>query len=636
MLGVPSSLLRKQRQAAAAAAAPGSGTGGQDLDIALMLAGGSAAGRAGPAYDAHTGPIGAWAKAVWEKWIPRKFLGVLAATAKRELAIPARPWASVTGPGKGFVLTASRLSWVVQDAFHITTDTGKQLQLDVDPPVVIVRECRAAVRRWRWRAIEDRHHSLHSKGVGAGAEMAPIWRLHRSKEETDNWNSTLRGVLKSAIAGRQWSQQRCHQAGCVEHNKCLFCLYGVARCERACKPPAGEQNPNDTQQQLSASAMEGNPSKPKPTAEQVEKAPVGTLRHRIWACKTQKEERMECAPLTMRLQANAMSTHVGDAAFDRALFPSLALIVLPPAEHDTFAWLLRPEGGTFKGRVYSDGSRLDGPSDLLARNGWAFVVIDEVGETIAAAQGIPPRWIEDIPGTEAWAVLQAASRAEPGCTYRVDCEPCVNAIHRGKVWATAGSRVHARVNALMLAALDDTPPDAVVWMPAHTGEKDVGKARLGDNSLLTAVDRRSNGQADEWAKEAAMKHRVPENIRKKVKEHEDLITKTAMWVAKATYGANHNIDEPRRDTEATTSRAGLTQGRRKTERKKVRPEARPSALGGHSLVRSSVGWQCKVCKTRSSAWAKLAPKRCAGPVATTWAVKSEQLARESTLYGGGH
>ena len=51
-------------------------------------------------------------------------------------------------------------------------------------------------------------------------------------------------------------------------------------------------------------------------------------------------------------------------------------------------------GGTFCGTVYSDGPRLDGPTQLLARNGWAFVVIDFDGNLIAATSGIPPDWVK--------------------------------------------------------------------------------------------------------------------------------------------------------------------------------------------------------------------------------------------------
>ena len=108
---------------------------------------------------------------------------------------------------------------------------------------------------------------------------------------------------------------------------------------------------------------------------------------------------------------------------ERALTKTIADIVPPPAKDATFRWILKPPGGTFRGKVYSDGSRLDGPTRLLARNGWAFVVIDDDGVVIAAASGIPPDWVEDIPGTEAWALTQAGMCAEPGCTFDVDCEP---------------------------------------------------------------------------------------------------------------------------------------------------------------------------------------------------------------------
>ena len=98
---------------------------------------------------------------------------------------------------------------------------------------------------------------------------------------------------------------------------------------------------------------------------------------------------------------------------ERALAPSIAHIVKPPSANATFNWILRPKNGRFRGRVYSDGSRLDGPSALLARNGWAFVVVDEWDNVVALANGLPPDWIDDIPGTEAWAMLQAAIFAEP-------------------------------------------------------------------------------------------------------------------------------------------------------------------------------------------------------------------------------
>ena len=50
---------------------PGGRTGGQNLGMAMVVADGSKKGRADPAYDAHSLPIGEWAMAVRERWTTR-------------------------------------------------------------------------------------------------------------------------------------------------------------------------------------------------------------------------------------------------------------------------------------------------------------------------------------------------------------------------------------------------------------------------------------------------------------------------------------------------------------------------------------------------------------------------------------
>ena len=45
--------------------------------------------------------------------------------------------------------------------------------------------------------------------------------------------------------------------------------------------------------------------------------------------------------------------------------------------------MVRPTAGRLRGAVYTDGSRLDGPTDVLARNGSVFVVLDEACEIVA-------------------------------------------------------------------------------------------------------------------------------------------------------------------------------------------------------------------------------------------------------------
>ena len=65
VMGVAPGMLEQQRRATAAADAPATGGGGQNIDLALILADGSNKGRVDPAFQAHTGPIGSWAKAAW-------------------------------------------------------------------------------------------------------------------------------------------------------------------------------------------------------------------------------------------------------------------------------------------------------------------------------------------------------------------------------------------------------------------------------------------------------------------------------------------------------------------------------------------------------------------------------------------
>ena len=100
ILGVPCGLLRSQRQAISAAAAPGAGRGGQNMDLALVIADGSQSGRADPAYDAHALPIGEWSMAIWERWYPVKPLQRILDDACQRLDGARNKWAVCYGPGR--------------------------------------------------------------------------------------------------------------------------------------------------------------------------------------------------------------------------------------------------------------------------------------------------------------------------------------------------------------------------------------------------------------------------------------------------------------------------------------------------------------------------------------------------------
>ena len=589
-MGTPPCTLLGQRRAVAAAAAPSCSVSGHNLDLALMIADGSATGRVDPAFEAHAGPIGHWAQAVWNGWLPMKHLQQLVDSARARVTKAAHPWRVVYGPAAALICTATRLQWTVYDAVSFSTDDGKKLRLDLDPPSVIVKAVHAAVRRWRWRAIEGAHHSLSSAGAGRGAVMEPIWKLLRSQDNTAAWSPGMRGALRSAIANRQWPQARCFQAGFASHPKCLFCVHGAINdtVRDASLKPALQMDSSA----LAASEARQPAARPVvepflPTQCQIDGAPAGTSFHWIWKCPRLEMSRRQYAPEGMRLRACAEEL-AGDVAFERALFPSLDALVPPPSAVDSFTWVVYPEGGLVCGKVYTDGSRLDGPSELLARNGWSFVALDTEGKITAASNGVPPNWITVIPGAEAWALFQAASRAEPGTQYRVDCQPCVNAFHNGRAAATKDNRPLARVHNLMCAALDDTDVAAVVWMPAHTKKEDVGRVYLGDGSKLTDLDRKGNEEADRLAKLAVEAHRVPKQVRDKIKELDLVVERAARWVARATYAAGNQIVQPFRDTDASRV-AAVTAARgrmlaKRGERGQVET-VRPVEFGGRVAAR---------------------------------------------------
>ena len=47
-------------------------------------------------------------------------------------------WGVCCGPATGYVATSTRLRWVVLDAFNVIKDTGRRMNLRVDPPAVVI------------------------------------------------------------------------------------------------------------------------------------------------------------------------------------------------------------------------------------------------------------------------------------------------------------------------------------------------------------------------------------------------------------------------------------------------------------------------------------------------------------------
>ena len=76
----------------------------------------------------------------------------------------------------------------------------------------------------------------------------------------------------------------------------------------------------------------------------------------------------------------------------------------------------------------------------------------------------------------------------------------VDLLHGGKRKALEGRSTHARVYALIITALEDTPLDCIIWMPAHQKIAAVGKRAKSNNEPLTELDIECNDEADKLAK----------------------------------------------------------------------------------------------------------------------------------------
>ena len=331
-------------------------------------------------------------------------------------------------------------------------------------------------------------------------------------------------------------------AGWANHDKCLLCLHNIVESEVSAGsshgnaastavatsvdstvggfwPPAGDDAVHDTAVATSASSSTdvrggGVPDTgfsttgPAPdalswkdveaakpslqrtsvvaTQAQIDKAPIGNLHHRGWACQAEPlaAARRKWAPEKDVATVTACDVQ-GNPAWERALFPKPPRPLRRRAAVESFRWITEPEGGIISGTVYPDGSALDGPAVELMRCGWSFVV-RTAGVVTAAACGVPPPWITDIAGSEAWALLQAAIRALPGgCVFKGDCKSCIDMVKSGLASATSAKRVLARVYALLIPALEDVDHDNILWMPAHKTKEDVGRVALSNGAMLT-------------------------------------------------------------------------------------------------------------------------------------------------------
>ena len=591
--GVSPHTLTAQRRAAAAACAPAGGQCGQDLDLALILADAGPAGRADPAHEAHLQPIGAWADAVWHLWLPLGVLHRIVETKLTVLVAVKSLWHHVRGPGAAMIASAWRLQWTVESSTRLVTDQGRQLDLLLDPPVVVRTEVTAAVRRWRDRNVFLKFPHLGPVERSHGLCLKPLWAALRRTDP--QWSRAHQASLRAAFADRQWPQERCWNAKWTQHDRCVLCVDSATQSRL-------------TRHGTSCGSAETPPE--EPTHDDVSQAPVGSLIHRVCHCPHFNPQRTTRGPRHLAEAQGDASDLPADlqAAYSSGLYPVPRLVLEPqqtPPKMGTFTWVRWSEdpddlSRSFTGRVYTDGSRIhDGHPDTQ-RLGWSFVALNGDGHVIAAARGTPPWYITDIPGAEAWAILQAAAYARPGSQFFSDCKPCVDAIHSGRAWACSAKRPLARVFGLLYDCFDHMghDPAQFVWVPSHTAAKAVGVVMRGDNHPLTGNDRHGNALADNQARIAAGEFAVEQDTIDLLKEFTDQALTALKWLGLVTWLATHNGDRLARDSHASRQQANAA----KRGRAAAAAANQPGHTAGAAAQRKSTARSKPNATQRAARW----------------------------------
>ena len=92
-------------------------------------------------------------------------------------------------------------------------------------------------------------------------------------------------------------------------------------------------------------------------------------------------------------------------------------------QYDAFQWLSDPPDTADPTLTwYIDGSLVNGKIPELATTGFAIVVTDKESNVIAWGMSIPPHWVIDAAGAEAWALALTLKMCPEAPTIITDCK----------------------------------------------------------------------------------------------------------------------------------------------------------------------------------------------------------------------
>ena len=136
--GIADGPLQQARSVIARASAPEGFGKNPDL---ILWAHDGLQGTLDPAFDAHLQPVLHWASAWWEHWRPRHILCKVGWKAiDRVKATLSSPWRRTAGPAVALAATLGRIGWTWDSPNSMTTDDGRKMSCEIDPPAAFAQE----------------------------------------------------------------------------------------------------------------------------------------------------------------------------------------------------------------------------------------------------------------------------------------------------------------------------------------------------------------------------------------------------------------------------------------------------------------------------------------------------------------
>jgi hypothetical protein len=223
----------------------------------------------------------------------------------------------------------------------------------------------------------------------------------------------------------------------------------------------------------------------------------------------------------------------------------LRIVVPKPPKGDTFKWL-RPPTVDIPGdaKWYIDGSLFNGLKPFAKRTGFGVVVTSSCGDLLAYGNGVPPDWVKDASGAEAWAlaVVLRMCPALPDTT--TDCLNLVRGLESGRAAVTDAASPLARIWADIFRSLDDECCQQrtitnLRWMPAHGAQHSIGVATKSDGVAISPLDWRANRLVDALAKLAAQESKVPKEALELADSATAAVSFAMAKLGAVTHAANH-------------------------------------------------------------------------------------------------